>query len=106
MTRNRCGPRPGGSTASSRMPWSTMSPGRVVASEPLAGGAARRSALPWWVLAASLALTGLVAYLAGAAAEARDQVRFRNAALGAEARIVGRLEVYVALLRGGAGLFA
>jgi signal transduction histidine kinase/CHASE1-domain containing sensor protein len=65
-----------------------------------------RTALPWVVLLASLLLTALGAYLAGEAADARDQVRFRNAALGAQARVLGRMEVYVALLRGTAGLFA
>jgi signal transduction histidine kinase/CHASE1-domain containing sensor protein len=83
-----------------------MSPGEDEASERGSARANRRSSLPWLVLAASLVLTALVAFLAGQAAQARDEVRFRNAALSAQARVLARLEVYVALLRGGAGLFA
>ena len=58
------------------------------------------------MLGASLLLTALVAAVAANAASDREQARFVNAVQAADDRVRGRLDVYIALLRGAAGMFA
>ncbi|MDQ3557260.1 MAG: CHASE domain-containing protein [Gemmatimonadota bacterium] len=65
-----------------------------------------RSWTPWLILAASLLLTAAAAAFVHLNAEARDQARFENAVRATEDRVAARLDAYVALLRGGSGLFA
>ncbi|HUH13875.1 MAG TPA: CHASE domain-containing protein [Longimicrobiales bacterium] len=66
----------------------------------------RRLPTHWIVLAASLLLTALAAAVAHDHARERDAVRFQNAMQSATDRITSRMDLYVALLRAGAGLFA
>src|SRR5207249_2418309 len=54
----------------------------------------------------SLLLTGASAYFVATAAAARDRGRFGNAVERTQTAIQRRIETYVNLLRGGAGLFA
>ncbi len=65
-----------------------------------------RTLTPPIVLAASLLLTVIATWTIARSAYERDEARFVNATQATTDRIVGRLETYVALLRGGAGLFA
>lgn len=61
---------------------------------------------PWLILAASLAFTAAATAFVSWSAHERDDARFQNAVQSAQDRIIGRLEVYLATLRGGAALFA
>ena len=61
---------------------------------------------PALVLAISLALTAAATGIVAMTGQARDRVRFQNAASAASAGIEGRLRAHVAILRGTAGLFA
>ena len=67
---------------------------------------AKRQREPWFVLVASVALTFAAAAIVSQTARERDEGRFRNAMQAANDRIQGRIEVYIASLRGGAALFA
>jgi signal transduction histidine kinase len=66
----------------------------------------RRSHVPLTVLLASLTLTLATTALLWSNARAHDEARLENAVQSATDRIVARMEAYVALLRGGAALFA
>ena len=61
---------------------------------------------PWLVLVASVALTLTAAAVVSRSARERDEGRFRNAMQAANDRIEGRINVYIASLRGGVALFA
>lgn len=61
---------------------------------------------PWMVLLSSVVLTVASAAIVTATARQRDEGRFRNAMQAAADRIEGRINVYIASLRGGAALFA
>jgi signal transduction histidine kinase len=69
-------------------------------------GTGRGAHAPWVVLAVSLLLTLAGTLAVDAAARGRDRLRFENAVQAAGDRVTGRLEVYLATLRGGAALFA
>jgi signal transduction histidine kinase/CHASE1-domain containing sensor protein len=62
--------------------------------------------MPWLVLASGIAATALITAFVAWAAREHTRVRFEAAILEAERAIQTRLEVYRALLRGAAGLFA
>jgi len=62
--------------------------------------------LPYFVLGVSLLLTALFTYYAAIAAKAKDQLRFEKTVERTQNDIQNRLETYIALLRGGSGLFA
>lgn len=64
------------------------------------------ASVPWLVLAFSLLLTAAATAFVGWSTRARDQARFANAVQATEDRILGRLDVYLTTLRGGAALFA
>jgi signal transduction histidine kinase len=66
---------------------------------------APRSWSPWLVLALSLLLTGMLAWYALITAETQDRLRFDNLVQKNEALLRNRMEAYVALLHGAAGLF-
>ena len=66
----------------------------------------QRFLIPWIVLAASLMMTAAAGWSVAESTRARNEARFTNAVRGTMERIEGRLETYVALLRGGAGVFA
>ncbi len=66
----------------------------------------RRNVVPWIVLAASLLLTALATGLIASTARDREDARFRNSVQSTRDRVQARLDTYVALLRGGTGLFA
>ncbi len=61
---------------------------------------------PWLVLTASLLFTAAATAFVGWSASGRDEARFENAVQNGQDRVTGRLEVYVATLRGAAALFA
>jgi signal transduction histidine kinase len=67
---------------------------------------ARVHRAPWLVLVASVALTLAAATIVSRSARQRDEGRFRNAMQAAGDRIEGRINVYIASLRGGVALFA
>ncbi|HYE03228.1 MAG TPA: CHASE domain-containing protein [Phycisphaerales bacterium] len=67
---------------------------------------ARRLWVPWAILAGSTLTAALAALLVHRAAVLKDRVRFTAAVERAEHRLTDRLERYVALLRGGAGLLS
>jgi signal transduction histidine kinase/CHASE1-domain containing sensor protein len=70
-------------------------------------GAARPRALPpWIILVAALVVTVAAAWVIAENARVRDRVRFERAAQSARERVAARIDVYVALLRGAAGLVA
>ncbi|HEX3130541.1 MAG TPA: CHASE domain-containing protein [Thermoanaerobaculia bacterium] len=59
----------------------------------------------WLVLALSLLLTGTVTWYARTSAETQDRLRFQNLVQKNQAILQNRMETYIALLRGTAGLF-
>jgi signal transduction histidine kinase len=65
-----------------------------------------RASSPAFVLVASLLLTAVATAASWNSLRVRDRGRFENAAQSATDRIQARLEIYVALLRATAGLFA
>ena len=65
-----------------------------------------RSWIPYGVLALSLLLTCLAAYYLVTTAELKDRLRFENNVERVQALIKHRMDTYLALLRGGSGLFA
>jgi len=65
-----------------------------------------RSWVPYIILTVSLLLTAAAAHYVHAILHARDSLRFQNAVYHVEEGIRDRMELYVAALRGGAGLFA
>jgi signal transduction histidine kinase len=60
----------------------------------------------WLILAGSLLLTALASGAVWNSARERDAVRFENAVQSASDRITARMDLYLALLRGGRALFA
>ncbi|HUF12959.1 MAG TPA: CHASE domain-containing protein [Longimicrobiales bacterium] len=68
------------------------------------GNRGRRT--PWLVLSGALLLTAAATGFVASAARERDEARFANAVQSAHDRIVARVEIYSATLRGGAALFA
>jgi signal transduction histidine kinase len=66
----------------------------------------RRTLIPYALLVAALLLTGVAAQYAARTAAQRDRLRFDNVAAGVTAAIDNRLDAYLAMLLGGAGLFA
>jgi signal transduction histidine kinase len=66
----------------------------------------RRTVAPFLALCASLLVTIAAAKSASRAANAQERLRFDNAANAVRTAILGRLDAYTAMLRGGAGLFA
>jgi signal transduction histidine kinase len=70
------------------------------AEDRTSGGAAQ-----WLVLAGSLALTAAATAFVAVSTRAHDAARFENAVQSAHDRIVGRLDIYISTLRGGAALF-
>jgi PAS domain S-box-containing protein len=61
---------------------------------------------PVTILLISLLLTATACFVVAVTLKARDRLRFENEVQAAQDRIEGRLETYVAMLRGTAGLFA
>ncbi len=61
---------------------------------------------PWIVLVASLILTAAAVLALLDSARELDEERFLNAVQSTQDRIAARLDTYIALLRGGTGLFA
>jgi signal transduction histidine kinase len=66
----------------------------------------RPRSAPWFVLVVSLLVTGLTSLAVGYSARERDAVRFENAVQAASDRITSRMDLYLAMLRGGRALFA
>jgi signal transduction histidine kinase/type II secretory pathway pseudopilin PulG len=66
----------------------------------------RRTQIPYGLLVVGLALTAAAAQYASRTATARDRLRFDNAAAAVKSAIDSRLDAYIAMLLGGAGLFA
>ena len=66
---------------------------------------ARRSLTPFLVLALALLLTAVVTKYASATARTQDRLRFQNLVQKSQGDLQNRMETYVALLRGAAGLF-
>ena len=66
----------------------------------------RRRFIPYSLLLAGLALTTVAVQYAVRTATTRDRLRFENAAERVRSAIESRLDAYVAMLLGGAGLFA
>lgn len=62
--------------------------------------------MPVVVLLAALAVTAIATYLTHRAAAANDALRFDNVADSIRHEVDSRLDAYIAMLRGGAGLFA
>src|SRR3712207_2709462 len=75
-------------------------------STPAAPNALRPRVLPWVVLACTLLSTFAVAYYVWSKDKLRTDSAAREAAQLARDRIQGRIDRYVALLRGAAGLVA
>jgi signal transduction histidine kinase len=67
---------------------------------------ARRALIPYLMFAAALSLTASAARYALNAAAVEERLRFENAANTIRAEVVSRVDAYVAMLLGGAGLFA
>ncbi|MGH9371744.1 MAG: CHASE domain-containing protein [Vicinamibacterales bacterium] len=65
----------------------------------------RRELLPYLILLTALALTTAVARYAAETRAREDHLRFESTAESAQAAIDNRIDAYVALLRGAAGLF-
>ena len=66
----------------------------------------RRSWSPYLVLALSLLLTGTASWYAWTSTEVQDQLRFQNLVQKNQAILQNRMQTYVALLQGAAGVFA
>ncbi|MBD2464688.1 CHASE domain-containing protein [Oscillatoria sp. FACHB-1407] len=67
---------------------------------------AHRHWVPYFVLIGTLGLTILATAYVKDSAEDKDQIRFQNAIQRTENNIENRLNTYIAMLRGGAGLFS
>ncbi len=61
---------------------------------------------PLLILLTSLLVTGVTSFVLHRMAAARDMAMFQNAVESTSDRLVGRLDTYISLLRGGASLFA
>jgi signal transduction histidine kinase len=66
----------------------------------------RPASTPWLVLATSLLLTAVTTGVVWTSSRDREAVRLDNAVQAATDRITARMELYIALLRGGRGVFA
>ncbi len=70
------------------------------------GRRSRRSSIPLVLALAGAVLTAVAAYSTRRTALARDELLFQNAAATVVNEIARRLDAYIAMLLGGAGLFA
>ena len=68
--------------------------------------ARRRVLLPFYVLVCGLAATALATYLVNQNIDFRNRQQVKDARHQLERTIQSRMESYIGLLRGGAGLFA
>ena len=68
--------------------------------------ATQRSIVPLSVLGASLLLSAVATVFMSASVEQRDRARFANSVQSTQDRITSRIDTYIAMLRGGTGLFA
>ncbi len=76
-------------------------------SEPVGTGERRSTArLPYLVLAAAMGLAGVIAYFAWRVGDIEARRQFETASDDLLSKIDTRIEVYAALLRGGAALFS
>jgi PAS domain S-box-containing protein len=66
----------------------------------------RRPLIPWIVLLVSLMMTAITTWSVANSTVVRDKERWTNAVESTRNRIETRLQTYIALLRGGAGLYA
>jgi signal transduction histidine kinase/sensor domain CHASE-containing protein/ActR/RegA family two-component response regulator len=73
---------------------------------PPSARTARHALVPYAILATSLLLTLLAWQYVRTATDAREQLRFQNEVQHARKSIQDRLDVYITLLQGAAGLFA
>mgnify|MGYP007079368700 CR=1 FL=1 len=64
------------------------------------------SAIPYAVLAGSLLLTLVTAFSVATTADATEQLRFEHEVQQTQSTIEARIETYISMLRGLAGLFA
>lgn len=71
-----------------------------------AGLILRRPLIPWIVLFVSLLMTVITTWSVANSTVVRDRERWTNAVESTRNRIEARLQTYIALLRGGAGLYA
>ena len=67
---------------------------------------ANRALVPYWILAVSLSLTAAAGLYAARTARSHDRLRFDYVADRVRSSIDNRLDSYLAMLYGGAGLFA
>jgi signal transduction histidine kinase len=81
-----------------------MNPGRIFAMVLSPSG--RRSLVPYLILVGVLAVTAGAAFYAHDLITRQADLTFQNAADRVESEIEGRLDAYIAMLHGGAGLFA
>jgi signal transduction histidine kinase len=73
---------------------------------PKRGGGEGTVATRWIILAGALGITAAATLFVALGSRERDAARFNNAVQTTSDRIVGRLDVYISTLRGGASLFA
>ncbi len=66
----------------------------------------KRPPIPWIILIVSLLLTVFAAWQSYEYQQARDEERFMNSVQATTARVEARINTYIAMLRGGVGLFA
>src|SRR5882724_5367558 len=67
---------------------------------------ASRTLAPYLLLALGLLFTLLVSYYLSKLAETQDQSRFRSSVQAIDAKIHGRIQTFITLLRAGTGLYA
>ena len=67
---------------------------------------ASRTLAPYLLLALGLLFTLLVSYYLSKLAETQDQSRFRSSVQAVDAKIHGRIQTFITLLRAGTGLYA
>jgi PAS domain S-box-containing protein len=77
-----------------------------MSAEALQPSPVTRSKIPFVVLAVSLLITCIATYAVWRSAYSRDEARFERWAEQTRSQISQRMETYVTLLNGGAGLFA
>lgn len=65
-----------------------------------------RPPIPWIILIVSLLLTIFAAWQSHEYQQAREEARFQNAVEATTAAVDARIKTYIAMLRGGVGLFA
>jgi signal transduction histidine kinase len=70
------------------------------------GRGTRRATVPYVILVVGLGLTAASAWNTAATASFEDRLRFESGARAVRSAIVSRIDAYLAMLLGGAGLFA